>query len=225
MKTSGRSRISRAVVGAAFCLGLAGPACGEREAGANANPRSAAAGQDVVGTITARFDGEERTWYVVAGEIEGERQATATWMLLDETERIATIGGFDSPDVPVETFRADFEGGDVSYGDYEGSVLTIAFPFQPEDFERLARFPGGDATIAYLPRVEGGEMDFSGMYGLETGSLDVGLLDPRRDGPSEFGGTFEGTLVRLDRADSIRVTDGRFEVSGATFVELDADGG
>lgn len=238
MNRTGRSSAFTAALPALACLCMAAVGCGDRGDGANAEPaaaasrrgpdgaaetRGAANGRDVAGTITARFDGEERIWYVVSGEIEGERQGTAVWMSLEEGERLALAAGFDAADVPVETFRRDFEAGDVSYGDYSGSVLTIGFEFEPEDFELLTRFPGGDASVIYHPRVEGGAVDFSGMYGLEEGSLDVNLLDARRDGPSELAGTFEGILIRLDQADSIEVTAGRFEITGATYVESDPD--
>ncbi len=138
---------------------------------------------------------------------------------------MAVLAGFDTPDVPLESFRMDPETGEYSYGSYRGSMLGITFDFDAEDFERTARLPGSAlAYVTYLPEVGTGELeDLSGMYMLAEGRIDVDLIDARRGADSEFAGSFEGTLVSMDRSERIRVADGRFEVKGAVYWESESE--
>lgn len=180
-----------------------------------------AAAQDnaVLGTIEATVDGEPRTWYVLEGTIEGERQPAAIWFVA-EGEETATAGitAYDRPDVPFETFVINREAMQIDYGDYEGGLLTVTFEFTPGD-EGTVRFSlpeDNGAAVVYVEDVAAG-MTMENMYGLEEGTIEVTEIEAERTGVSRFAGSFSGTLWKLDQSVRMTVTDGRIEVSGARY--------
>lgn len=168
---------------------------------------------ETVGTFHGVVDGDERTWYAVAGEVDGRTESSAVWIPLSDEERMVSLEGFDDPDVPIATFEFDLARGKVSTGDYEGSLLGIVFRFAPGDFETTVRAP--DASVFYLPEVPEGDLDYASMYAMQEGVLDVVLIDVSDDGIGRFEGTFSGTLRTMDGGDSMEIADGRFEVERA----------
>ena len=184
-------------------------ACGGAEAGRAPSAGSA----ETVGTFRAVLDGRERTWHAVAGTRDGEVESSAVWVPLSEGERMASLGGFDEPDVPVETFEFDLGQGRISLGDYEGSLLALTFTFEADDFERTVR--GSEAPVLYFPEIPGGEIDYASVYMLTEGALDVVLIEMSEDGTGRFEGTFSGTLTSMGEGRSMKLTDGRFTVERA----------
>lgn len=202
-------RIRSPAVGvvAIVVMGLAGTGCGDGEGRASAAEARRAAES---GLSTARAGSTERV-----GTIRAR---------LDGDERMAVLAGFDTPDVPLESFRMDPGTGQYSYGSYRGSVLGITFDFEVDDFERTVRLPGSaSAAVMYLPEVDG-EADLSAMYMLGEGRIDVELIEARRGADSEFAGSFEGSLLSMDRSERIHVAEGRFEVTGALYWEPEESG-
>jgi hypothetical protein len=48
-----------------------------------------------------------------------------SWVEEHPEDRMVAIGGFDSENAPLGSFRRDPRGNIVDYGDYEGSLLLI----------------------------------------------------------------------------------------------------
>ncbi|MBT8402756.1 MAG: hypothetical protein KJP18_02790 [Gemmatimonadetes bacterium] len=167
-------------------------------------------GADVLGTIEATIDGEARTWYVVTGSVRGEPYASAVWYETPEGELIASIGGYDTADLPFDTFETDPSRG-VSTGDYDGSAVTIvimpgagAGPYQAVISEEA---PG----LTYAP--DAGASGIDGVFFGRSGSLEVtrlGVVGDRLD----VEGTFEGTVRMFSGQGAIEVAEGRFSVRG-----------
>lgn len=196
----------------------------EAESESNAEQSSAPASGAVqqVGTIEAMLDGEPQTWYAVAGEIEGSEQATALWTVLDG-EPQALIGGFDTTEVPFDTFRR--ESGMLRFGDFTASQLLILFSFDMDDTSLTVDLDltDADASLTYAPNASlAQDAPFANAYIASDGTLSVTRIEAREDDPARFEGTFSGTLQRMDEAgEAIEITDGRFVIDEAMFFALD----
>lgn len=195
-----------------------------RESAPPTADRPASDQHPVIGTIRATLGGEERTWYVLAATVDGEQKPSAIWTIPDEgsDERMALIGGYDTEDVPFETFEGapDQVQSNFGTGEYEGSLLNISFAFSPGESSASFGFPGADANVVYVSDVS---LDaLTGMYSLEEGELAVTTIDAQRDG-ARFAGSFSGTLTAMDQSRSIQVIDGRFEITDAAYMEVPED--
>ena len=194
--------------------GCGGPAdASSTSTGAAAGTRSileAAGSADVLGTIEATLDGEARTWYVVTGSVRGEPYASAVWFETAEGELIASLGGYDTADVPFDTFETDPAQG-VSVGDYRGSAVTVLLMPGGGPAPYGAAITEDAPGITYAPdaTVQG----IAGVYFGRSGSIDVTKLEIVDD-RLHVEGTFEGALRMLGGEGGVEVTEGRFSVQG-----------
>lgn len=165
---------------------------------------------EVLGTISATVDGEDRTWYVVDGRSDSRRYASAMWMTWDEGERMLTIGGFDTESPPLDTFESALPAGRISFGEYEGSVMTIALAAPADGGSlRIDLGDGSGSTLGFMPVATTSQ---AGIYLVETGSLDVTDL-VFQNGKAQLEGRFDGVFRTRDGDGPIRIEDGRFNVT------------
>lgn len=218
-----RTRMTGAI--STLLLGAAVAACGSdgseaaREAPATTNeapatesrtPRSGGEAR-VLGTIRATVDGEPRTWYVVDGRTAGRRYASAMWMPVSDDQRMLAVGGFDSRRPPLHTFENDIAAGRVSFGDYDGSVMSLIVSV-PNDAGSLRvdlPEPGSATTLIFMPVAT---TDPAGTYMASSGSLELDRVS-FQNGTARLEGRFEGLFQTRDGAGPIRIEEGRFEVA------------
>lgn len=200
--------------------------CGGADAGGAAVSEQQAG--DVLGTFSGTVEGEEMSWYALLGEIEGQRRPSAFWTVLGE-KRLASLSGYDSKEVPFETFSAEPSAGAASFGDYRGSILSVAFPFTASDTELTFQFPpdgapSSAAMVAYIPGRESKDEDvgavFERMYRLTEGRLTVSRVEVDGTGPASFEGSFSGTFQKMTGPGSVTIEDGHFEIRRAPLFDL-----
>lgn len=197
----------------AACGGADAPAV---EAQAQSPPPTAEADPgrsgDVLGTLEATVDGESGTWYVVSGSLGGQPYASGLWMDMGD-ERQVLAGGFDTADPPLDTFERDADGMPVSYGDYQGSVLSVVVPEGSVAAPFVVRFPTEDASAAsvfYQPVATLDDVT-AGTYWLAEGTLEVKAVTVE-GGVARMEGTFAGTFRSMAGGEAIEMTGGRFAV-------------
>ncbi len=162
----------------------------------------------VVGTITATLDGEERTWYVLAGSDAEGPLSTAYWVDYGAGP-LAMITGADIED--LDLVRPQAGGLGVDLEEYDGSVLSISFPVGPPGPKTVAEYD--DFTVAYIPRFD----DPDTMYLMMEGTLDLTLNETDGAGVWRFGGRIPSVTLEPvgSAAGSVRLEDCRFEVEEA----------
>jgi hypothetical protein len=176
-------------------------------------PDRSGAGSAVLGTLQATVEGETKTWYVVSGTSGGQPYASAMWMGEAPGERQVVAGGFDSRTPPLETFERDPSGMARSYGDYQGSVLTVHLSEALGAAPVSLRFPSdmaGEASVFYQPRAILENM-MDATYWLAEGSLDVAAFSIE-GGTARLEGTFSGVFRSMGTGESLPITDGRFSI-------------
>lgn len=164
----------------------------------------------VVGTIHATIDGEERIWYVLEGEVDGVRESSAFWYEPEAGVKQALIAGYETEDVPFQTFGRP----GAPTGDYAGSTMTLVIVLPPEETSWTSPLPGVDDTgVLYMPSVVNGSL-----FMMADGRLQVTSLDAPQPGTGSISGTFSGTM-RIPRGSggTLTVKDGRFDVEELTF--------
>jgi hypothetical protein len=178
-------------------------------------------GTTLLGTIEATVDGERRTWYVVSEASAGRRFASGMWLGDDPGDRMVMVGGFDTPDPPIDTFERAEDGTPLSYGDYQGSVLTLHVSEAAGPFPVSIAFapdglgvPGAGALYQHRATVED---IMESTHWLVEGRIDVETLTIETGG-ARIAGTFSGTFRSQGLGDT-RLTDGRFDVRGLPNVE------
>jgi hypothetical protein len=173
----------------------------------------------VLGTLEARFDGRPVKFYIVAGEIRGQPYASAAWHEPGEGRLLVTVGGFDTPDPPLDTFQQGGEGGPpVSLGEYDGPLLSLVLdlPADPEPFSLSFPNEASSSTVLYMPKAS---VDGSGpMYFLTSGTMDVAEVE-QAGGRVRARGTFSGTLQGRGADSAIEVREGRFTVEDVPSVK------
>ena len=166
---------------------------------------------DTLGTIEATIDGLARTWYVVSGTVQGEPYASAVWYAPEGRSLVASVGGYDTADPPLDSFDTDVRGQPVSFGDYTGSSLAITLmpegPVAPYGVDLDESNPG----VAFSPVATVG--DISGVYFARSGRLEVTVLEVS-GGQLRAEGTFHGTFHTMNGDGPVEITDGRFAVDG-----------
>ena len=171
-----------------------------------------------VGTITARVDGEARTWFI-PGDVTGDGGSGALWMQVEPGTSTVVLGGFESRDVQ---FQRNPETGVPSVSG-DGSQISLSFQL-PEGAQRLeARLPaeGEEAvSLLLLPAVG----DYRIMHALEEGRLSVTGLSLSREGPSMISGEFEGKLRDSEGKLVHHFEQGRFSVDRASFFAIEEAG-
>lgn len=187
--------------------------CGDDDSSNQGNTLSNVSSTDgVLGTIHANLDGVARTWYVVEGDVGGEPYASGMFIPVDGGTMVS-LGGFDTAEPPMESFRVDVAGGGISLGDYEGSAFSLMITVpegQTSARAGLGDGMAGDGTLAYQPRASMEDV-MAGTLFSQSGSIEV--ADARfGDMKGTLTGTFSGEIARMDGSESITVTDGRFEV-------------
>jgi len=195
-------------VGLVLLLLLSLTACGpsgEDAVPADASTQAEAAsasGFQQTGTITARLDGDQHTWTTYAAP--GDDAGTARWTM--QLSVPWTDGGAETA-----------EAGLLGYADgfNQGGHFEINFTFEPPQAD--ARYDlGGPASAASIHYRPDGYRGAS--YSMTDGTLQVTAIDARKDGPSQFAGTFSGTLAAEDDSgQTLTVTDGSFDIQQAGF--------
>jgi hypothetical protein len=197
-------------LGLVLLLLLSLSACGssgDEAASADASTQAEAAstsGFQQTGTITARLDGDQQTWTTYAAP--GDAVGTARWTM--------------QRSVPWASDGAETaEAGLLGYADgfNQGGHFEVNFTFEPPEAD--ARYdlggPTSAASIHYRPDGYRGTS-----YSMTDGTLQVTAIDARKDGPSQFTGTFSGTLAAEDDSgQTLTVTDGSFDIQQAGFEE------
>lgn len=170
----------------------------------------------VLGTIEATLDGEARTWYVVEGTARTGPYASAAWIDAGDGGRVVSISGYDDERPPIDTFEADMEAGNLSFGDYDGSafVLSVAMAGDGESFS-VELGASSNAMVAYLPQAS---PDMSGMYTSTSGVVDVTSSSFDAE-TSRLSGTFSGTLRQMQGDGEVQIENGRFEIGRIPAVE------
>jgi predicted small lipoprotein YifL len=197
-------------VGLVLLLLLSLTACGssgEDAAPADASAKAEAAstsGFQQTGTITARLDGNQHTWTTYAAP--GDDAGTARWTM--QLSVPWANGGAETA-----------EAGLLGYADgfNQGGHFEVNFTFEPP--QDRARYdlggPASAASIHYRPDSYQGTS-----YSMTDGTLQVTAIDARKDGPSQFAGTFSGTFTaENDSGQTLTVTDGSFDIQQAGFEE------
>ncbi len=167
----------------------------------------------VLGTLEATVGGETRTWYVVSGDVQGTPYASAAWFETESGVLRISLGGFATQTPPLDTFERGPMGDPVSFGSYEGPVLSLLLSAAGEIGPFRAELPGDDnpTSFAYMSAARFGDLDV--LYTSRSGTVDVTLLE-LADGRLRAEGTFSGTLESAGTGPSLEITDGHFSVRG-----------
>jgi len=155
-----------------------------------------------MGIIEARLNGTTKIWHVFSGgDVPG-----ATWMRQDGGQHEAVIAGFE----------ASGQGGTPPGS--KGSQMTISFQFSPDATDTVHEISGSKdpgASMRLLPSAD----DISVLHNVTEGRVVVTAIEPSPSGTYRFSGTFHGTLTGPDEEVVGELTEGTFEVDGATLVE------
>lgn len=199
------------------CGGEGPDASGDRTAAA---AETASSGDvEVIGTFQADLDGETHTWYALAMDVAGERQATAMWWS-EDGERSFMLSGMSERELPEEYLKALAEA-EATMADVQllsGSSLGVMMPIVTTDLSEGERsFEVGEgADVTYIPDVSRSE-DMTSIYMMPSGSVTVRWSGAGDRDDADFDGTFEGTLVSGGGQPPIEVTNGRFEIRSAPY--------
>jgi hypothetical protein len=177
-----------------------------------------------LGTIEAVLDGEPRVWHVVRGEASDGPYASGVWFQLPDGPVAVVLGGFDSPDPPIETFSRGGGGAQASVGDYRGSSLSLQVQLSAEAGPAGFALPAdeGRAMVVFTPVFDAEDM--SGLRAMASGEVEV--LEASRTGEEmSLRGTFSGRLEPMGAGEPVTVTEGRFEVRGIPSAESIQPGG
>lgn len=182
-------------------------------------PGWSAAAQEQIGTITADVNGEPHTWYVVTGESGGRPYGSAAWVEMAPGRRMVTVGGFDTPDPPLETFTRDARGTPTSYGDYDGSLLAVVVEIPESGTSVSVTLPGQPqmSGVSYQPRASLQNVTATTQM-MYQGTLDVSRVEIV-DGLAVVEGTFRGAFRSMTGSEHVRITNGRFEIEGIPPIE------
>lgn len=214
----------------ALSLPLSLPACSAPDASAGAEGEPAArpaervdvredsAPDDVLGTLDATIDGQRTEFYIVAGDIRGEPYASAAWHEPDEERILLMVGGLDTPSPPLDTFEHGANGQPVSFGEYDGPVLSLLIQLTPEPQPFASSLPDDSSMSGLVYMSRASLDDTSVMYLIYSGSLDVSNVSLSNQRMSAEG-TFSGRFRSMGTGEEIEITDGRFMVEGAPHLD------
>jgi hypothetical protein len=168
---------------------------------------------EILGTIQATVDGQAMTWIVVSGTVEGRPYSSAAWMGEEPGERQIVAGGFDTMDPPLHTFRRSPGGMFSSFGDYQGSVMSLFVTEAAGPAPMTLTFPAaeGDAGVYFQRRADLDDV-MNTTFWLTEGTLEVSAFAIYGD-LARVEGTFSGTFRSEGTGETIRVTEGRFDVT------------
>jgi hypothetical protein len=172
-----------------------------------------AAADGVLGTIQAELDGKAHTWYIVEGQVRGEPYASGMFLSHGEGHTVS-LGGFDTGRPPLNSFQTDIAAGNVSFGDYKGSAfnLTITIPAGQSSIRAEVSRGSANAALAYMPEASLDDV-MAGTLFSQSGSIEVEAAE-FRGSAGALTGTFAGELALMDGSKAVRVTNGRFQVTG-----------
>lgn len=174
---------------------------------------------DVQGTIEATIGGERMTFYSISGASGGRPYSSSTWMEMPSGGRMVAMGGFATPEPPLDAFQWDADGMPSSYGSYDGPVFGIGIPVSGEETSFTITFPGGGAgaILSYQPTASLEDV-MGTTYMMQTGTVsvtDIGVSG----GVAHATGTFAGTFRLMAGEGSVEITDGSFSVEGVPGIE------
>ena len=153
-----------------------------------------------VGSIEATIKGQPIIFHAIHNDVDANH--TAIWMAREGEERVAMLGGYESPDIK-------FADSKVSG---EGAMLVISFGYSAGQLKASYQIPSTDGVpvnILMMSRVG----DYTSSRMMEKGQLEVSQIEQLADGTTLFKGTFSGSLEDPDGADAgSMITDGRFEL-------------
>jgi hypothetical protein len=187
-----------------LCAGLAACGASDDTSHTSSEPtvQSAASGGFVeTGTITATLDGKRHAWTTYRPP--GDRPGTARW-----TMRLSV--GWTGTD--IEEGSAGLLG--YSGGFNQGEQFEINFPFEVGQAQTTFDLAGEAADVHYRPSGYRGPK-----YSMTDGVLNVTRIAARKDGASQFEGTFRGTLTAQGEGTTRTVTDGAFTIEEGGFEE------
>jgi hypothetical protein len=211
-----RQIVKRLALGAASATLVA--ACGATDASESGAARAADAGAAsasttrVLGTLRATVDDTVRTWYVVSGQSQGRPYASGAWLEIAPGRRMITIGAFDTPTPPLDSFTWSAQGMPTSYGDYTGATLLVNLSVGA-DTKRFTLLypPETNPAVMYSPKATLASLDTT--LAIKSGAVIVTSVSVT-DGLASARGTFGGTLSLPTGEGTIDLIDGSFDVSG-----------
>lgn len=177
----------------------------------------------MLGTIEATVDGQPRIWYVVSAPVRGELYSSAVWYETPDGELVASFGGYDTADLPFDSFEID-PTRSLSLGDYEGSAFTILLMpeggVEPYSVALSEDAPG----LVYAPDAADTFQDVTAVFFGRSGTLNVTRLEIVGDRLAAEG-TFEGAVMTMGGAGPVELAEGRFSVEGVPSRDLLPGGG
>ncbi len=178
----------------------------------------------LLGTIEATIDGESAEFYVVAGEIRGDPYAAAVWYETGDGRIMLALGGLDTPTPNLDTFQQGQAGTPVSFGDYEGPVLSLVLDLAAEPEPVTLELPAGDnaSSLIYMPRAT--VDDLTAMYMAASGSLELTEVT-LSEGILTAAGSFSGTVRSMGSGEEVEITAGAFAVSDVPHLSQVTAGG
>lgn len=163
---------------------------------------------EVIGTIEAMVDGEQKTWHVLAGETDATHSAT---MVVHPGGQAISLGGYESLDITFDT------AGQMPRVSGPGSMLVFTFAAPAGATARYV--VGGEPMLHVM--LFGKVGDFSSARPLATGSVEISSADLSSDHDGRLRGSFEGTFEQNDEGGPAALTGGRFEVRGLRTLRRD----
>jgi hypothetical protein len=153
-----------------------------------------------VGSLEATVAGQVVVFHAIYSDVDTNH--SALWMVQDGEQRMAMLGGYESPDV-------EFSDSKVSG---EGAMLVISFGYLAGQEKASYRIPSADGApvnILLMSRVG----DYTSSRMVEQGQLEVTQIQQLADGTTRFEGTFNGTLEDPDGTGAgTMIAEGRFEL-------------
>lgn len=167
----------------------------------NSPPASDVAADEANGTITARFNGVERTWYITSAERGGQYVSQSDWSAVFGSQFSVSIMGHESPSWPFRSAQAILIGFTLQGTGDDSGVSDPSITYLSGGITKNhSSSHGGEAVVSVSSaRLEGDVLELSGRF---SGTLPYkAMTGSAEEEPEETivveNGTFEGTIRRL----------------------------
>lgn len=162
---------------------------------------AAAAEHRTIGTIEAEFNGEQKIWHLLYGEVDATH--SAVWFSREGGVNTVVIGGYESQNVVFS------EGNGMPTVSGKGSALIINFSYTVGAGTGPQLSTDSPFNVLLMAQLG----DYSSSRMMQDAVLEISEFEVLADGTGRFTGTFSGTLPAISSdSPSVQVTNGRFTV-------------